>query len=270
MIDLQYLATAINRIVGTNDFAVYLNTNGAPEESGKTPVTLAATRVPFGFTTAEIDAESLSVTLTFDLTAKEPAKRDKALFAIKNTLLGWRSFLVRQPEGDSYNVECFLEQQAPSSPYLDSGGITQQIVVSGNVLIKNTGCGAVVGNNVGVYIDDVKLLKAQRGGSMQGAAENNLPLSEGGTLPQNQIVSRTHTTQLTCIYTGKAIEKEFLKIAEGCAQDVNKVHTYRVEYPGFVVSAPIKIQAVSVTDGAGVFLQYTLTLQTTGEAASDE
>lgn len=161
-------------------------------------------------------------------------------------------------------MECFLEQQAPASPYVDSGGITQQIVVSGNVLITNVECGAVVGNNVGVYIDDVKLLKAQRGGGMQGAGENNLLLSDGGTLPQNQIVSRTHTTQLNCIYTGKAIENEFLKIAEGCAQDVNKIYTYRIEYPAFTISVPVKIQAVSVTDGAGVFLQYTLTLQTAG------
>lgn len=122
----------------------------------------------------------------------------------------------------------------------------------------------MVGNNVGVYIDDVKLLKAQRGGGMQGAGENNLLLSDGGTLPQNQIVSRTHTTQLNCIYTGKAIENEFLKIAEGCAQDVNKIYTYRIEYPAFTISVPVKIQAVSVTDGAGVFLQYTLTLQTAG------
>ena len=270
MIDLQYLATAINRIVGANDFAVFLNTNVAPGEDGRTAVTLSATRVPFGFTTEEIDAESLNITLTFDLSASNVSARDKALFDIKNTLLGWRSFTVEQPEGDTYAVECFLEQQAPASPYVDSGGITQQIVVSGNVLITNVECGAVVGNNVGVYIDDVKLLKAQRGGGMQGAGENNLLLSDGGTLPQNQIVSRTHTTQLNCIYTGKAIENEFLKIAEGCAQDVNKIYTYRIEYPAFTISVPVKIQAVSVTDGAGVFLQYTLTLQTAGEAASSE
>lgn len=270
MIDLQYLATAINRIVGTNDFAVSLNTNGASAGDGRTVVTLAATRVPFGFTTEEIDAESLNITLTFDLTAKDLTKRDKSLFAIKNTLLGWRSFTVEQPEGDAYAVECFLEQQAPASPYTDSGGITQQIVVSGTVLIRNIECGAVIGNNVGIYLDDVKLLKAQRGGGMQGAGENNLPLSESGTLLQNRIVSRTHTAQLTCIYTGKPIEKEFLKIAEGCAQDVNKIYTYRVEYPALTIVAPVKIQAVSITDGAGVFLQYTLTLQTTEEAISSE
>ena len=62
----------------------------------------------------------------------------------------------------------------------------------------------------------------------------------------------------------------YLKIAEGCAQDVNKIYTYRIEYPAFTVSVPVKIQAASVTDGAGVFLQYTLTLQTAGEAASSE
>lgn len=51
MIDLQYLATVINRIVGANDFAVYLNTNVAPAGDGRTVVTLAATRTPFWFTT---------------------------------------------------------------------------------------------------------------------------------------------------------------------------------------------------------------------------
>lgn len=270
MIDLQYLATVINRIVGANDFAVYLNTNVAPAGDGRTVVTLAATRTPFGFTTEEIDAESLSVTLTFDLSASNISLRDRALFVIKNTLLGWQSFTVVQPEGDTYAVESFLEQQAPANPYVDSGGITQQIVVSGTILIKNAECGAVVGNNVGIYLDDVKLLKAQRGGGMQSASENNLPLSQGGTLPQNRIVSRTHTTQLTCIYTGKPIEKEFLKIAEGCVQEVNRIYTYRVEYPDLTIVVPVKIQAVSITDGAGVFLQYTLTLQTAEEAISGE
>lgn len=80
MIDLQYLATAINRIVGANDFAVFLNTNVAPGEDGRTAVTLSATRVPFGFTTEEIDAESLNITLTFDLSASNVSARDQGAF----------------------------------------------------------------------------------------------------------------------------------------------------------------------------------------------
>ena len=270
MTDLQYLANAINRIIGTKDYVVYLNTNGYPKSDGKIVVTFSATRVPFGFTTKEIDAESLLATLTFDLTAADIPRRDQTLFVIKNTLLGWRSFKLTQPDGAIYSVECFLQQQAPSNPYIDSGGITQQIVVSGNILVSNASCKAIVGNHIGIYIDDEKLLKSQRILTGQAAAENNLPLSENSMLPEIMIVSHTHNTQLTCIYTGKGIEKEFLKIGEGAAQDANKIHILRVEYPDFSVSVNIKITGVTVTDNAGTFLQYTLFYQTTEEAVIDE
>lgn len=265
MIDLQYFASAINKSIGTNEFVVYLNTNRRPEESGKTVVSLSATRVPFGVKSSELDAESLAVTLTFDLSAKV-IPRDKALLIIKTNLLGWQSFSIKQPDGEKYQAETFFEQQPPSNPYLDNGGITQQIVVSGNALIRNVTCGATVGNNIKVSIDGTELLKLTRAAALQSVSDNNIPLSEESTLPVNQVVSRVHTTQLTCIYTGKEIEKEFIKRAEGCTQDANKIYTYTVEYPDFATSVPVKIQSATVSESVGVFLQYTLSLQTVEEA----
>lgn len=265
MIDLQYFAIAINRAIGTKDFAVYLNTNRKAEESGKTVVTLSATRVPFGFKSDELDAESLSITLTFDLSTRI-TPRDKALEIIKQTLLGWHTFSIPQPDGTKYTAETFFEQQPPSNPYLDSGGITQQIVVSGNALVKEDSCAAIVGNNVLVAINGTTLLKVSRATSMQTGSDTNVQLSEDETLLDLAIISRTHTTELTCIYTGKEIEDTFLQIAEGIKTDENTEYTYTVTYPNFIVTVPVKIVSAVITDSVGAFLQYRITLQTCANA----
>ena len=225
--------------------------------------------MPFGFKSDELDAESLSVTLTFDLSTRITT-RDKALEIIKQNPLGWHTFSIPQPDGTKYTAETFFEQQPPSNPYLDSGGITQQIVVSGNALIKEDSCAAIVGNNVLVAINGTTLLKVSRATSMQTGSDTNVQLSEEKTLLDIALISRTHTTELTCIYTGKSIEDEFLMIAEGISDtggfDLNKEYTYTVTYPNFIVTVPVKIVSAVITDSVGAFLQYRITLQTCANA----
>lgn len=270
MIDLQYFANEINRVLGTKDFAVYLNTNKRPETTEKTVVTLSAMRVPFGFTTEQLDAESVSVTLTFDLSVKS-SKRDIVLNIIKNKLLGWKSFYFSVPSEkeaaekeatDNYVVETFFEQQPPSNPYLDNGGITQQIVVSGNALFKADSCGAIVGNNIVVKLDGNELLKVNRTVNMQTGTDNNVVLSSDSIVPEVNILSRSSTFQITCIYRGTEIDNKLLTIAEGVAYDENEPHIYEVEYRnGVSIKNKVKILSVSVSDSAVTFLQYSVNLQ---------
>lgn len=267
MIDLQYFANEINRVLGTKDFAVYLNTNKRPETTEKTVVTLSAMRIPFGFTTEQLDAESVSVTLTFDLSVKS-SKRDIVLNIIKNKLLGWKSFYFSVPsdkedkEEEYYVVETFFEQQPPSNPYLDNGGITQQIVVSGNALFKADSCGAIVGNNIVVKLDGNELLKVNRTVNMQTGTDNNVVLSSDSIVPEVNILSRSSTFQITCIYRGTEIDKKLLMIAEGVAYDENESHTYEVDYGnGVSIKNQVKILSVSVSDSAVTFLQYSVNLQ---------
>ena len=68
MIRLEFLAYAINVELGLDKYVVYLNSNAYPDDIGdRNVVTLNATRIPFGFAQEELDAESMTIMLTFDL-----------------------------------------------------------------------------------------------------------------------------------------------------------------------------------------------------------
>lgn len=274
MIDLHYLGTAINDMIGVDKYCVHVNTNANPSKTDtRNVVTMSAARIPFAYTTEELDAESLLITLTFDLPVAQDGAdlvtKEDALNDIHKNLLGWRNILVTQPD-DSYIVTGKFEQQQPSNPYVDMGRKTQQIVVSCTAWAQNVNCKAVVGNNVVVSIGDanrapVTLLKVSRASGMQVGADNNLLLSEKKTMPEMQGISRVCTKTLTFLYLGKDIENEFLKIAEGAEHDLNKLYDYHVEYPDFSISQKFKIVSVSSQDSAGVYLQYTLTVQVVEE-----
>lgn len=271
MIRLEYLAMRINELLGTDKYCVYLNSNAFPEDIGeRTVVTMNVMRVPFGFSTEEFDAESMTITLTFDLPCDaygdELVIRDGALAHIQETLLGHKTFNVLVEDKEFYTVNMYLEQQIPGNPYVDSGRITQQIVLSGSALVQNTQCGAIVGNDVKVFIDDAELLKISRVSNIQIGADNNIPLSEGKTVPEMQAISRIAAKTLDFLYTGKEIEDEFLKIAEGVSYDINRIFKYKVQYPNFYIETPIKITGVSTQDAPSKFLQYTIAVQVVGDA----
>ena len=104
MIELQYLATEFNKLLGTSDFLVYLNTNKTPDDTNpKTICTLVGTRLPFAI--ADADAETINVTITCDLIVSDTETRDKRLSMIKG-ILGWQSFQLKTPEGgETYNCD---------------------------------------------------------------------------------------------------------------------------------------------------------------------
>ena len=285
MIDLALLASAINDKIGADEFAVYLNTNAFPDDIGdRQVVTMSVLRVPYGFTEDELDAETLTVTLTFDLPCDvygdNYAVRGNALNSIADNLLGKRTFFVPSAsesyDGARYIVHSYFEQQPPAPPYVDSGRITQQIVVTGQVLVQNENCKILVGNDVKIYIAKelttelktayTRLLKMERVSSMQVGTDNNIPLSSSSTIPMLQGISRTHTKTLTFLYRGADIETEFLQIAEGADFDVNTIYYYKAEYGlEFTIEVPFKLISVTTQDSNGVYLQYTLTIQTIEE-----
>lgn len=275
MIDLHYLASTINDILG-DKYAVYVNTNANPnKDDTRAVVTMNVGRIPFAYTTEELDAESLLITLTFDLPTAQGGidlfTKEEALNDIHSKLLGWKKIHVEQPTdtpgvSDWYTVTGKFEQQPTSNPYADYGRKTQQVVVSCTAWAQNEKCPALVGNYVVISIGDeekepVTLLKISRSSSTQIGADNNLLLSEDKTMPEVHGISRACTKTLTFMYLGKEIEDEFLKIAEGATHDVNKIYTYQVYYPTFTLEQRFKLLSVSSQDSAGVYLQYTLQMQ---------
>lgn len=264
MISLDFLSEKITEMLGSEKYQVYLNTNEFPNDNAKIPVSMTALRTPYGYTEEEFDAENLQITLTFDLTA-ESEVRDIALYDIQTKLLGWRNFLVEMPE-KSYKVFALFEQQPPSTPYKDFGGITQQIVVSATAQVQCLDCEALVGNSVKVYINGVELLKMSRTSSLSIGLDNNIPLSDELTIPECQGISQTPTKTVTFLYTGKNIENEFLRIAEKGAYDINEIYTYKAVYGNAVtVELPVKIVGVTTQDSVGTYLQYTLNMQVVKE-----
>jgi hypothetical protein len=277
MIDLNYLATAFNRIIGTDKYLIYVFTNAFPEPLGnRNAVTMNVTRVPFGFESDEFNAESMNVTFTFDLPANaygdDLQTRDIALEDIRVKLLGRKKFTVVTPDDEEYIINCAFEQQPPPNPYLDSGRVTQQIVVSGTVLVQEKNCLAIIGNDVKVSIDGVELLKTTHSASVNIGSDNNIPLSENNTFIDTVNISRINTKSVSFMYTGKEIENEFIAIAEGAYKDydINKVYEYKVEYIGvngqtMIITTPVKIVSASLQTSLGVFLQYTLNLVVVSE-----
>ena len=264
MIDLFYLSEKLTQMLGPKKYQVYVNTNEFPHDNGKTAVSMVALRTPYGYTETEFDAENLQITLTFDLDASSIGQtesvRDIALFDIQTKLLGWRNFDVVTPN-KTYKVFALFEQQPSSNPYVDFGRITQQIVVSGTAQVQASDNKAIIGNEVAVFLDGTRLLKKSRSSVLSIGADNNIPLSEDLTIPEFEGISQTATKTLTCIYTGKDIEDELLKMAESGAIDINKIHTYKAVYRNFEVEKKVKIVSVSTQDSGGVYLQYTIALQ---------
>lgn len=280
MINLEFLAAKLNEMIGVEKYVVYLKTNAHPTNIDTTTnkrnvVVMEASRTSYGYTSQEFDAETLNITLTFDVPTAQNGEdfvtRNVALFDIERALLGWKNFEVEQPnkeqEGiiDTYLVSSMFDLQPSSNPYLDAGRLTQQIVVSGLAHVKNENCQATIGNDVIISINGEDLLKVSRASNLSVGVDNNLPLSAGDTLPVFQGISRVATKTIEFVYTGKEIENEFLLIAEGEDYDVNKVYTYKATYPFGIVEKKVKISSVSTQDSAGVFLRYTLNLQVVKE-----
>lgn len=267
MINLEELAFVFNELLGKDKYLVYLFTNAAPVDTqGRNVVSLNVLRVPFGYTNEELDVESLNCTLTFDLPCDQyGVVRDQALAKIEEKLLGRQVFNVVQPNGKTYTVNTFFEMQPPGPPRLD-GGIMQQIVVSGRALVQNAECKALVGNDVKISINGVQLLKVSTAAATQVGTDSNVKLSEDVTLAETYGITRANTKSIEFLYTGKPIEDEFLKIAEGADFNLNQVYTCKTEYPTFTIEVPFKLLSVDVTLGLGVYVQYKLTIQQVADA----
>ena len=259
MIELQYLATEFNKLLGTSDFLVYLNTNKTPDDTNpKTICTLVGTRLPFAI--ADADAETINVTITCDLIVSDTETRDMRLSMIKG-ILGWQSFQITTPEGETYNCDSFLEQQPPLSPRVDSGIMIQQIVVTGTCLVANATSGAIVSNRVNTFIDDEEITLVSGTPSLQKGTDDNFNLSGTSTLTEMDEISRAVTAEYTVLYRGKDIDNAFIKIIEGNTASLNQIYTVRRVYPGFEVEKSMKLTGGSIVHQAGAYLIYRINLQ---------
>lgn len=266
MIELQYLATEYNKLLGTSDFAVYLNTNKVPDDtSPKTICTLTALRMPFAISNA--GAETLNITITCDLIVSDTETRDRRLSMIKD-ILGWRAFQIKTPEGEIYNCDSFLEQQPPSSPRVDTGVMIQPITVSGSCLVANAGLGALVSNRVKTFINDMEITVVAASPSLQKGTDDVPDLSGDTSLTELREISRTNTAEYSVLFCGSEIDKTFIKIIEGETDGLNQIYTVKRVYPfnpDYTITNAMKLTGGSITQQAGAFLLYRLIFQKVAE-----
>lgn len=259
MIELQYLATEYNKLLGTSDFLVYLNTNKTPDDTNpKTICTLVGTRLPFAI--ADADAETINVTITCDLIVSDTETRDRRLAMIKD-ILGWRSFQIRTPEGETYNCDSFLEQQPPTLPRVDTGVMIQQIVVTGSCLVANKANGAVVSNRIKTFVDDEEITLISATPTIQKGTDDNFNLSGESTLTEMDEISRSVTAEYTVLYRSKDIDKAFIKRIEGIEDALDQVYTVKRVYPDFEFTQNMKMTGGSIVEQAGSYLLYRINLQ---------
>lgn len=258
MIELQYLSTEFNKILGTNDFELYLNTSPISYSGSKTVCTLVALRMPFAL--GDVDSETLQLTFTFDLTVSDLEIRDRRLALIKE-ILGWKSFQVKTPAGETYNCDSFLEQQPAGMPRVDTGAKIQQIVVTGTCLVAVAGLGAVVSNRVRTEIngDLVRVIAANT--TLSKATNESYDLTAQNTLTDVREVSRSNIAEYTLLYMGLPADRAFIRLIEGENGDLNKTFIVRRFYLDFEIEHTMKFLSGSILDQAGSYLIYKVTLQ---------
>lgn len=281
MIDLNELVFAINEYLGRDKFVLFLGTNGAPDKDEERVVgTVNVGRVPYAFSTDQIDAESLNITFTFDLpcgTNEDDLRRDKAIAIIGEKLLAWKKIKLDYVDGSTYYLNTFFEALPMGQPYVDCGRITQQLVVSGKALIQNSKCGAWLGNNERIsftvperYIYDEQVLVVDKVSSTTISHDPAIKISEGSYVPSINAIAYTNTVKLTCLFMGSPIDWFFWGIGEGSVADPNQLINVEVnrdyglgdkEDSEQIVTKVCKIVSVSNITSAGVFNRYEVVLQ---------
>ena len=274
MIQLEELVFAFNEYIGRDKFDLHLNTNGVPQADDRIVGTLNVGRIPYGFSSDEIDAENLTLTFTFDMPCgdvKSNDIRDNAAITLSEKLLGWKTIYVTFPNGLQYRINSFLELQPVGAPYVDCGVIKQQFVYSGTALAQNLHLGAIVGNEENVFIDGSQVLKLGKTSSTQITGDNVIPLSEDKYTPELENIATATVLNISCLYTGSSIDEELYGIGEGVISNPNKVYEIKTvrENEGlqrrFTITRQGKLTSVSTRSEAGVFLQYEATFQIIGD-----
>lgn len=278
MIDLNELTFALNEHLGRDNFVLFLGTNGAPDKDEQRIVgTVNVGRVPYAFSTAEIDAESLNITFTFDLpcgTTEDDLRRDKALEIIGERLVAWKKIKLEYVDGTVYYLNTFFEALPMGQPYVDCGHITQQYVVAGKALIQHGDCAAWLGNNERITITrnggngiSNEVLVVDKASSTTISHDTAVDLSEGAYLPSINAIAYTNTVKLTCLYMGTAIDKFLWGVGEGLISDPNEhilIEADRITVDGMQEQSSkrlCKIVSVSNISSAGVFNRYEVVLQ---------
>lgn len=269
MIDLHYIAEQYNKMLGTNDYIVYLDTNLTPHEddTDRTLCVMTASRNPQALGGA-IDSETLTLSFAFDIviSKKEQAAKRKAGIT---QILGWQSFQVHTPEGETYDVDSWLDLIAPDPARVDEGQLKQILSVGGTALVANHETGAIVSNRIKTYVDGEELTVMNYSAALTKGTDELINLSDDSFQIEPCEISQTNTADITALYTGSEIDKFFRNLIEnGSSEHINKVYKIARSYPdGVTALKSMKLIEASNTGQAGAYFYYHLSFRNVSDGS---
>ena len=274
MIDLVYIAKAINDLLGEN-YKVIPNANVGVSIDGKQKVTLTATRTPFSI--KEIDSESAQIYLETLLCVDNPIQRDKGVEGLRK-ITGYKSVSIDTQDGENYVIALYLDLDAPTaSPYISAGKYYQRHTLSGTALISNSKTGGLIASQVltKLTLHDAEEDKDYTAFVPVTAAETSLIFStENAPCGSDNVFEpkqsgRGRTYAINCVFLNRDFDMKLIKIFNS---DFDFAINQDITLEKFFDSNLSFKTTCRIIDGklqeqAGQFLSYSLTLQ---EVQSEE
>lgn len=267
VIELKYIARALNEIIGA-DYRVLVNGRTTIASDNITDVCLRATRIPFALD--GIGSETLDISLEVWANANNAAIRDKVL-ADLNALIGHRSGVIAASD-KVYNYASFFEFSKPmGSPQVDTGNWRHLLTITGTMLVSDSETGAVISNAVltKLYIGEPESSEAVQGFIPALSVKTGLSYASE-TLPSgnNNTADVVHNLQgcnisLTSLVLNRPLDNEILRIIQLCNAGftLNSNICLKKIYPTFETTKKCRLLGGSIDEGAGAYLQYSLSLQ---------
>lgn len=268
LIELKHIARALNELVGP-DFVVAVNGFTESEKQGRTEILLQATRIPFAVT--GIGSETLDVTLEVWANAQNSEMRDETLAKLNN-LIGHKSGEIETPDA-VYTFASFFEFDKPKDvQQVDIGAARKHLLdIKGTMLVSNATTGAIIANTVltQLYVGEPDAAATVRGFVPTLLIETSLNYaSETVPTGNNNTANTLNSTQacnisLSALALKRPLEDALLRIIQ-LAQagfGLNDAVYVRRIYPTFEITKKCRLIGGKITEQAGTYLQYSLSLQ---------
>ena len=274
-IEHRALAEYFNTLLGS-DYFVDVNSCEYVKED-KINCTLQLQRVPFPLD--GVDCETLTAALSVEAGINNNYQKDTVMNAL-TALCGYKSgeidIYTYSAEGvkgttETWKVKSFLDFQKPlTAPTLGEGATKDIFVISGTILCSNTATGALMSNDVVTELCDrafgatgeikgvMAVITAQP--KVNKIAES---IQRGNqTTPQPKVLSQFTTYTIQALYLDRAIDADIWTAIEN-PTSLEKVYYLKRTIGTNTYTKKCLLVDGSVTEQAGAYLLYTITLQET-------
>lgn len=283
MIEIRALAKYFEEHLGTQDYVIEPSSFEflQDDDDKRTPGTLQVNRIPFAI--EGVDCETMNIVLALAPVINTTLQKDKVMSDVKK-LLGYVSGVVIQNYEDTngnikdtvtYKVKSFLELTRPINPPSLGADMRTEYTLQGSLLVSKVGSGALMSNDVETYIYD---RNPSQGGAVGGGVavlacmtdlnktvDAPMKVNTYKAVPNTLAQSTSYGLQL--LYLGSPIEKILIQHINllGTEYALNRTYWLKRVIPTtdstVEVLKEVQLVAGKLTEQAGAFAQYSITLQ---------